>query len=143
MQKFLMTIRKLWEPKSTMNNTEKLIGFENESISIIFQMEKIDPIPTVSNALEYTEYSKSFIEKHYASGYPKYTVDPVQIVDYIGGREFLLSPNQIQESADYHPYFTHTYTAQFDDYLLNILVSFTGHESEKEVKHLLESIIWD
>lgn len=120
-------------------NRERVTEFEVQSIS--FMVENLESIPNVNSAIEYLYYTKKYCEKNLSENYPVYTVTDLD-KEQIGGRTFLVQTFTIEEDSE-TKYYQKTYSAQYGNYLLNVLVNYYNEKELKENQRLLNSINWN
>ena len=126
----LLTIeRKLTDP--TAHRTQ----------SISFTAEGLEKIPNVNSALEYLQYAETYCKDQYSINYPKYTISGMDTA-IVGNRPFLVHSIIIEDSPD-SKRFQRTYSAQFDKYLLNILVNYNTDAEQKDNENILRQVKWD
>jgi hypothetical protein len=106
---------------------------------ITFMSEKIEPIPNVTNALEYLEYTQVFMKENYSTGYPTYS-DGTVSKDSVGSKVFLVQTFEIETENEF--YYQKTFCAQYGDYLLNIITNYQNVDQENELRELLSIIEW-
>ncbi len=120
-------------------NRERFTEFEVQSIS--FMVENLDSIPFVDSAIDYLYYTKKYCEKNLSKNYPIYTVTDLD-KEQIGGRTFLVQTLTIENDAE-TKYYQKTYSAQYGNYLLNVLVNYYNEKELKENQKLLNAIKWN
>jgi uncharacterized protein YqkB len=130
----------VWE--NTENNISELVSFVNNDLAFVFQRENLEKIPNVNSALEYVRYCVHYTDKNLSKGYPEYRTFPIQTTDNIGGRKFFVLKYEIIDAPGMPVYYQNTYTAQFDNQLLNIMVNFSNSKSEMKALELLSKIQW-
>ncbi len=108
--------------------------------SISFTAEGLVAIPNVNNALEYLNYADTYCKKHFSKNYPKYTVVDIDTMR-LANRLFLVQTTNIQQDSDIL-YYQKTYSAQYGEYLLNILVNYDTEDQLKEIVGILNKITW-
>jgi hypothetical protein len=118
---------------------KKLID-ENHVQSIGFIVEGLEKIPYISSAIEYMEYCDYYFQNNYSENYPKFLVTDLG-TGLVGNRTFLVQSITIEDSPNTKR-FQKTYSAQFDKYLLNIIVDYTLEDQFKENELLLKQVKW-
>jgi hypothetical protein len=136
------------EFEKTKNNIHSLLTLEKyyntpqgKEQYINFMSEGLESISNVSNAIEYLNYTDSFILKNHSTTYPKYKTLSID-TGYIGSRKFLVQTLLIEDNPETKRY-QKTYCAQYDKYLLNILVCYYTDKQLKENLELLNKISWE
>ncbi|MBI3135769.1 MAG: hypothetical protein HYZ14_13920 [Bacteroidetes bacterium] len=138
---------KTWE--RTTSNLYNLLTIEKKTSdssahrtqSISFTAEGLEEIPNVNSALEYLQYSEQYCKDHYSTNYPKYTITGME-TGLIGNRPFLVQSITIEDAPGARR-FQKTYSAQFDKYLLNILVNYSSETEQKDNDDILTQVKWD
>lgn len=135
------------EFEKTTNNIHSLLTLEKyyntpqgrkQYISIM--AEGLESLSSASNAIEYLNWTDSFIKKNYSTTYPTYKTLSID-TGRIGNRNFLVQTLLIKDNAETKRY-QKTYCAQYGKYLLNILVCYATDKQLKENLELLNKISW-
>ncbi|MCH2236184.1 MAG: hypothetical protein MK078_18270 [Crocinitomicaceae bacterium] len=103
--------------------------------------EKIKSIPGVDNSMEYLEYTKSYIvsDDPENASFPIYTDGSIS-TDSISGKEFLIQNFTIENENGV--YYQATYSAQFDEYLLNVITNYENENQKTEIATFLNTLKW-
>ncbi len=112
----------------------------NDRIPLVnFMVEKIAPIPNVTNAKEYLIYTEAYILEGHSVGFPHYIAHAVT-ESPVGGRPFMNQTFSVEyENASQ---FQRNYCVQFDDYIFTIITHY-GNQAELDViNELLGEIRW-
>lgn len=105
-----------------------------------FMVEKIDPIPNVSNAKEYLAYTETYILADHQTGFPHYIGHAV-VESAVGGRSFLNQTFSVE--FDTTTQYQRNYCVQFDDYIFTIITHYTNQAELDVINELLAGIIWN
>jgi|GEM_PF-4653175 len=112
----------------------------NDRIPLVnFMVEKIDPIPNVTNAKEYLAYTETYILEGHTVGFPHYIAHAVT-ESPVGGRPFMNQTFSVEyENASQ---FQRNYCVQFDAYIFTIITHYSNQAELDVINELLSGIRW-
>ncbi len=104
-----------------------------------FMVEKIEPIPNVTNASEYLAYTENYILTEHAEGFPHFIGHSV-IESSVGNRPFLNQTFSVdfEQSSQ----FQRNYCVQFDAYIFTIITHYGDQDQLDMINALLDQITW-
>ncbi len=106
---------------------------------ISIMAEHLAPIPNVTNALEYLQYTDSYIQETHQEGYPRYISHSI-IESLVGDRPFLMQTFTIEYATETQ--IQRNYCAQFGEYILTIITHYATQSELNKVNFILEHILW-
>lgn len=106
---------------------------------ISIMAEHLAPIPNVTNALEYLQYTDSYIQETHQEGYPRYISHAI-IESVVGDKPFLMQTFTVEYATETQ--IQRNYCAQFGEYILTIITHYATQSELNKVNFILEHILW-
>ncbi len=106
---------------------------------ISIMAEHLAPIPNVTNALEYLQYTDSYIQETHQEGYPRYISHSI-IESLVGDKPFLMQTFTVEYATETQ--IQRNYCAQFGEYILTIITHYATQSELNKVNFILEHILW-